>query len=67
MTQMMICPKAKECNQDEYLCGGHNKVHEYMSGACELINNTCPACVPYEPESWLLSDEEIIELHRDKR
>ena len=43
--QMMICPKAGECNLTKNCKPAHSEPH-IKNDVCELVGNHCPACIP---------------------
>lgn len=43
---MMRCPKWESCLND-YCMFRHDRPHK-RRGSCEIINSSCPACVPVE-------------------
>ena len=43
--QMMICPKAGECNLTKNCKPAHSEPH-IKNDVCELVGNPCPACIP---------------------
>ena len=46
--QMMICPKAKECNEFEDNC--LDAIPHKKNSSCTSFLGKCPACIPVEPE-----------------
>ena len=66
MSQMMICPKAEECDALLHKYCRHIREHEHV-GVCDNSDTACPACSPFpEPEKPVtISDEYMADCYRE--